>query len=311
MCRYFCMRLPCPCGYLCPFKGGKNKKCELPWNFVGPLVPGLAVALLGLRQILNTSRSNFLKGSSNFKIMTLHSELIHVFSFSICAIFAQVVDFPFICLAFEVHSIEQTTVFLNLAIFSGFTLCAEINQKTGTLLEVSGCSCSFCFWSRTYPCFISIPMIMLGLEGRYHWQLQLVALVSFLSALAATCFPTSFLASLVLAIFVTFQGCRFFLCVPECVPKVWTALSAHTSGELVHGAIICGSGNADCRVRALANLQFSWILAGILFLTGILCMKLASIYTERGQHTEYKRLLGKVLPNRYLANFIFSLQNPR
>ncbi|KAL3736200.1 hypothetical protein ACJRO7_025194 [Eucalyptus globulus] len=222
-----------------------------------------------------------------------HSELIHVFSFSICAIFAQVVDFPFICLAFQVHSIEQTTVFLNLAIFSGFTLCAEINQKTGTLLEVSGCSCSFCFWSRTYACFISIPMIMLGLEGRYHWQLQLVALVSFLSALAATCFPTSFLASLVLAIFVTFQGCWFFLCVPECVPKVWTALSAHTSGELVHGAIICGSGNADCRVRALANLQFSWILAGILFLTGSLCMKLASIYTERGQHTEYKRLLGK------------------
>ncbi|KAF7850454.1 hypothetical protein BT93_L5495 [Corymbia citriodora subsp. variegata] len=277
-------------------------------TFLGHLVPGLALTLLGLWHIINISRNYFVKGSSNFKSRFLHpftasapmfrhSELVLVFSFSIFAIFAQVFDFPFLRLAFELDGIEHATMFLHLAIFSGFALLAEISHKTQTLSGVVGVLAASVFGQELLLLhFHSADHV--GLEGHYHWLLQLVVLVSFVSSLAAICIPTSFPASLVLAISVTFQGCwfidmGFFLWVPELVPKGCTTQSIHASRELVHGAVTCGSSDTDLRARALANLQFSWILAGILFLTGSLCLKWASKCIERGQHKEYERLQGK------------------
>lgn len=277
-------------------------------TFLGHLVPGLALTLLGLWHIINTSRNYFAKGSSNFKSrfwhpftasapIFKHSELLLVFSFSIFAIFAQLFDFPFLRLPFELDGIEHATMFLHLAIFSGFSLFAEINHKAETLSGVVGVLAASVFGQELLLLhFHSADHV--GLEGHYHWLLQLIVLVSFVSSLAAICIPTSFPASLVLAISVTFQGCwfmdmGFFLWVPEFVPKGCTTQSIYASKELVHGAVTCGSSDADSRARALANLQFSWMLAGILFLTGSLCLKLAGNCTESGQHTEYERLQGK------------------
>ncbi|PRQ23384.1 hypothetical protein RchiOBHm_Chr6g0260741 [Rosa chinensis] len=48
-----------------------------------------------------------------------------------------------------------------------------------------------------------------GLEGHYHWLLQLIVFASVMAALAATCCQTSLLAALVLSISVVFQGCWF------------------------------------------------------------------------------------------------------
>ncbi|KAI6677840.1 hypothetical protein NL676_038636 [Syzygium grande] len=277
-------------------------------TFLGHLVPGLALTLLGLWHIINISRNYFLRGSNNFKSQFWHpftasarifkySELVLVFSFSIFAIFAQVVNFPIIRLAFELDSIEHATMFLHLAIFSGFALFAEINHKTETLSGVVGILAASVFGQELLLLhFHSTDHV--GLEGHYHWLLQLVVLASFASSLAAICFLTSFPASLVLAISVTFQGCLFinmglFLWVPEFVPKGCTTQSIRASRKLVHGAVTCGSSEADSRARALANLQFSWILAGILFLTGSLCLKWAGKCPESEQHTEYERLQGK------------------
>ncbi|XP_030525097.1 transmembrane epididymal protein 1 [Rhodamnia argentea] len=274
-------------------------------TFLGHLVPGLALTLLGLWHIVNISRNYLLKGSSNFKSrfwhpftasapIFKHSELVLVFSFSIFAILTQVVGFPVIHFAFELDSIEHATMFLHLAVFSGFALLAEINHKTETLSGVVGVLAASVFGQELLLLhFHSADHV--GLEGHYHWLLQLVVLVSFVSSLAATCFPTSFPASLVLAISVIFQGCwfinmGFFLWIPEFVPKGCTAQSIHPSGELVHSAVTCSSSDADSRARALANLQFSWILAGILFSTGSLCLKLAGKCPESGQHTEYEQL---------------------
>ncbi|RVW61268.1 hypothetical protein CK203_020707 [Vitis vinifera] len=167
-------------------------------TFVGHLVPGLALTLLGLWHTINTIRAYALKGSTNFTVKFWY---------------------PF------------NSPFPNL---------------------------NLCFWSRTFLApFHSTDHV--GLEGHYHWLLQLIVLVSLVAALAATSFPTSFPAALVLSTAVVFQGCwfmnmGFMLWVPEFVPK-GCKVQLTFSSDSMHGAVACGSHDADLRARALANMH--------------------------------------------------------
>ena len=93
-------------------------------------------------------------------------------------------------------------------------------------------------------------------------------------------FPTSFPAALVLSTAVVFQGCwfmnmGFMLWVPEFVPK---GCKAQLTESSMHSAVACASHEADLRARALANMQFSWMLSGILILVGSLCLKLVGTW---------------------------------
>lgn len=143
-----------------------------------------------------------------------------------------------------------------------------------------------------------------GLEGHYHWLLQLIVLVSLVAALAATSFPTSFPAALVLSTAVVFQGCwfmnmGFMLWVPEFVPK-GCKVQLTSSSDSMHGAVACGSHDADLRARALANMQFSWILSGILMFVGSLCLKLVGKCSSKAGSIEYEQLHSGV-PNVPIA----------
>ncbi|CBI32521.3 unnamed protein product, partial [Vitis vinifera] len=143
-----------------------------------------------------------------------------------------------------------------------------------------------------------------GLEGHYHWLLQLIVLVSLVAALAATSFPTSFPAALVLSTAVVFQGCwfmnmGFMLWVPEFVPK-GCKVQLTSSSDSMHGAVACGSHDADLRARALANMQFSWILSGILMFVGSLCLKLVGKCSSKAGFIEYEQLHSGV-PNVPIA----------
>ncbi|KAJ9135579.1 hypothetical protein P3X46_032748 [Hevea brasiliensis] len=274
-------------------------------TFVGHILPALALILLGLWHTINSIRSYCLKGSANFTVKywypfygplsrLKHLELIFILFFSVLAIFMQLLDFPFLHFAFKLDNFEHATMFLHLAIFAGFTLSAEITQSSEILSGVIGILAASVFGQELFLLhFHSTDHV--GLEGHYHWLLQLVVFVSLVSALAATSFPCSFPAALVLSISVVFQGCWFMimgfvLWVPEFMPEGCVARFAEASTHDMHGAVTCGSIDADLRARALANLQFSWTLSGILLFTGCVCLKLAGRCNPRGQSTEYEQL---------------------
>ncbi|KAK9286823.1 hypothetical protein L1049_015228 [Liquidambar formosana] len=277
-------------------------------TLVGHIIPGLALTLLGLWHTINTIRAYFLKGSMNFTstfwypfnspISKLkHLELIFIFSFSIFAISMQVLDFPFLHFTFKLDNFEHATMFLHLAIFAGFTLSAELAHSSEILSGVAGILAASVFGQELFLLhFHSADHV--GLEGHYHWLLQLIVFISLVSALAATSFPTSFPAALVLSISVVFQGCwfmnmGFMLWVPEFVPQGCIVQLPEASSDNIHGAVTCASHEATLRARALANLQFSWILSGILIFTGCTCLKLARKCTPRGHSSEYEQLHSK------------------
>lgn len=185
-------------------------------------------------------------------------------------------------------------MFLHLALFAGFAFSTEISHSSDILSGVTGILAASVFGQELFLLhFHSTDHV--GLEAHYHWLLQIIVIVSLVAALSATSFPTSFPATLVLSISVIFQGCwfinmGFMLWVPDFVPEGCVMQLAEASKYNMHGAVTCGSPDADFRARALANLQFSWILFGILLFTGCVCLKLAGKCTLRNQSTKYEQL---------------------
>ncbi|XP_021896599.1 transmembrane epididymal protein 1 [Carica papaya] len=278
-------------------------------TFLGHLVPGLALTFLGLWHIINTIKTFCLNGSASFRvkfwfpfdgpfpILLKHLELIFIFSFSIFVISMQVLDFPFLHFAFKLDNFEHATMYLHLAIFSGFSLFAELTHSINILSGVPGIFAASVFGQELFLLhFHSADHV--GLEGHYHWLLQLIVFVSFLATLAATSFPTNFSIALILSILVVFQGCwlmnmSFMLWVPKYVPLgCISQLGEGDNGDMSGSAVTCESPEADLRARALANLQFSWILSGILVLTGCVCLKFARKYGMNSPSIKYKQLQG-------------------
>ncbi|XAR59497.1 hypothetical protein NMG60_11015352 [Bertholletia excelsa] len=277
-------------------------------TFLGHIVPGLALVLLGLWHTINTI-SDYFRGSKNFVSQfwypfkspcskLKHLELLLILSFSIFSIFMQVLDYPFFHFAFQLDNFEHVTMFLHLAVFAGFALCTEFTHSSEILSGVSGVLAASVFGQEFFLLhYHSTDHI--GLEGHYHWLLQLIVLGSLLGSLFTTSFPCIFPSALVLAVSVMFQGLwfinmGFMLWVPQFVPQGCIPAAAKMSSDSMHGAVICQMHEADMRARALANMQFSWILAGIMIFTACVCLRFARSLRPRGQSAEYEKLQSRV-----------------
>ncbi|KAK8364625.1 hypothetical protein V6Z12_A03G244800 [Gossypium hirsutum] len=168
--------------------------------------------------------------------------------YQIYTIFMQVLDLPFLRFPFELDGFEHASIFLHLAIFAGFTLSAELTPSSEILSVVSGILVASVFGQEVFLLhFHSADHV--GLEGHYHWLLQLIVLISLLAS-----------------------------------------LTAEMRSDSMHGAVTCYSHEDDFRARALANMQFSWILSAILIFTGFTSLKFAGKCTPRAQSTEYEQL---------------------
>ncbi|XAR57465.1 hypothetical protein NMG60_11025620 [Bertholletia excelsa] len=278
-------------------------------TLLGHIVPGLALVILGLWHTINTISAYHLRDSKNFVSRFWHPlnspfsklkhlELLLILSFSIFSIFVQVMDYPSFHFAFKLNNYEHVAMFLHLAIFAGFALCAELTHSSEILSGVSGVLATSVFGQELFLLhYHSTDHI--GLEGHYHWLLQLIVFASLMASLFTTTTPSSFPSSLVLAVSVMFQGfwfinMGFMLWFPQFVPRGCIPAVAKMPSDSMHGAVICQTHKADMRARAVANMQFSWILAGIMIFTACVCLRFARSLRPRGQSTEYEQLQSKV-----------------
>lgn len=274
-------------------------------TFLGHLVPGLALAFLGLWHTINTIGAYYIKGHTKFMLRFWyplktplckleHIELILVLSFSVLAIFMQIIDFPYMQFSFKLDNFEHATMFLHLAIFAGYTLFLEFKNSSDTPVGMSGVLAASVFGQELFLLhFHSTDHV--GLEGHYHLLLQLIVCISLVAAIFATCFPTSFPAALVLTVSVVFQGCwlinmGFVLWIHKFVPLGCAVQSSNASSGIMLGAVLCGTQEADLRARALANLQFSWILAALLMVTACISLVFDRQRTPLRLSPEYEQL---------------------
>lgn len=105
----------------------------------------------------------------------------------------------------------------------------------------------------------------MGVEGQYHWLLQLVIVVSLGSTIIGMWKPRSFLVSFVRSISIVFQGVWFVtmgfaLWTPGLIPK-----GCFMNLEDGHWVVRCRDQGSLERAKSLVNIEFSWFLVGMVF----------------------------------------------
>ncbi|KAI5390348.1 hypothetical protein KIW84_075602, partial [Lathyrus oleraceus] len=152
--------------------------------FLPHFVQGLALTFLGLWHIINTIKSYLVKGPSNFtvrfwfQINTFqfkfkHLELILILIFSVLAFLRQIIDFPYFHYAFKLDNFEHATMFIHLALFAGFSFATELTDSLELFSGFVGILVSSVFSQELFLLhFHSTDHV--GLEGHYHWLLQLI-----------------------------------------------------------------------------------------------------------------------------------------
>lgn len=70
----------------------------------------------------------------------------------------------------------------------------------------------------------------------------------------------------------------------------------------VHGAIMCQTDEADTRARAMANLQFSWVIAAILILVSGISLMFAKNRADRTLLSKYEQLQNRGRDNPVTIN---------
>ncbi|KAG6521159.1 transmembrane protein 45A-like [Zingiber officinale] len=248
-------------------------------TLLGHVVPGLAFTMLGLWHTLNTTKSYNLNGPSTFSSTTWfpsstlkHLELYLLISFGLLAAVLQLLDYPRFAFSFQPNNFEHATMFLHVIIYASVALAADSASPSHAGLV--GALAASVFGQEFFLLHYH-SADHTGLEGHYHWLLQLIVAASALATVMTTGFPGSFVATLVRSVSVLFQGVWFIvmglvLWVPALVPKGCYAVSSPERGR---GAVACHTEEASMRAVTLANMQHSWTLAVICIFVAYLCLR--------------------------------------
>lgn len=258
-------------------------------TFLGHFLPGLAFAILGVWHTVNTVRDYKLRGpSGGFRSSTWFPfpsplrglrrlELYLLLSFSALAIADQLVDLPILALRLHPDSLEHATMYLHLAVYASVALAADASgrRNDGGVGDVVAALAASVFGQELFLLrFHSADHA--GLEGHYHWLLQLAVAASLVASAAAAVLPRSFAVAVVRSASVLLQGLWFVvmgfaLWVPALVPSGCHAVEQQ--GMSAQSAVACATEAAARRAVVLANLQFSWALAAVWAVTAYLCLR--------------------------------------
>lgn len=255
-------------------------------TFLGHFLPGLAFSILGMWHTLNTVKAYKLKGASGFRSAAWfpfpsplpglkHLELYLLLSFSVLAIVDQLVDFPLLALSLQPDSLEHATMYLHLAVYASVALVADVaSSHHGALGDVVAALAASVFGQELFLLrFHSADHV--GLEGHYHWLLQLVVTSSLAATSATVVLPRSFAVAMVRSASVLLQGLWFVvmgfaLWVPALVPRDCHGVEGSAAMQSV---VACPTEEAAQRAMVMANLQFSWVLAAVWVVTAYLCLR--------------------------------------
>ncbi|XP_051113510.1 uncharacterized protein LOC127239417 [Andrographis paniculata] len=102
-----------------------------------------------------------------------------------------------------------------------------------------------------------------GVEGQYHWLLQILIFTSMAATLLSIGCPKSFLVAFVRSLSIVFQGVWLvnmgvMLWTPGLIPK-----GCFMNREQGHFIVRCHGEEALMRAKALVNIQFSYYTVGV------------------------------------------------
>lgn len=132
-----------------------------------------------------------------------------------------------------------------------------------------------------------------GLEGHFHWLLQLVVAACLATALLGVSFPRSFAVGLVRSACITFHGVWFMVIgamvwVPSRVPK-----GCELVQEDGRDTVRCHSKASLHRAKALANLQFGWWISFMTVFVVVLYLRVCKMYPPEAAYVRVPAVAGE------------------
>ncbi|KAG0446738.1 hypothetical protein HPP92_028679 [Vanilla planifolia] len=131
----------------------------------------------------------------------------------------------------------------------------------------------------------------IGVEGQYHWLLQLVIAVSLATTLMGIGHPRSFAVAFVRSLTIAFQGIwliimGYALYMPSLMSK-----GCFMNPENGHMVVRCRSQEALHRAKALVNFEFCWLLVAVLAASLLFYLLLSRRYTEEAEYASIVKLV--------------------
>lgn len=125
----------------------------------------------------------------------------------------------------------------------------------------------------------------MGVEGQYHWLLQLVVFVSLATTLLGIGHVSSFVIAFVRSLSILFQGAwlmvmGYVLWTPNLIPK-----GCFMHVEEGHKVVRCDGEMSLHRAKALVNIEFSWLLILLAVFAASFYVVIMRIYA--GHQVEY------------------------
>ncbi|XP_057515655.1 uncharacterized protein LOC130797184 [Amaranthus tricolor] len=248
-------------------------------TLIGHVAPGFGFFLIGFWHLLNHLKQLALKGPNNYKsypwfptnIRRLrHLELYLIMlgtSYSVAMeLFIgpdrhQPLDPDGTIPSNHLHNFEHSSISLTFFVYAFFGLALDkwASPKIPAQYDVLQFLGALAFGQQLLMFHLHSADHM-GVEGQYHWLLQLVIFVSMSTTILGIAYPGSFVIAFTRSISILFQGVwlmvmGFALWTPGLISK-----GCFMHVEEGHQVVRCDGNESLHRAKALVNIQFSWFL---------------------------------------------------
>ncbi|KAH6795817.1 hypothetical protein C2S51_036803 [Perilla frutescens var. frutescens] len=264
----------------------------------GHIAPGLAFCMIGLWHLFNHTKLHAMNPKSYisqpwFPISKIkHLELYFIIFASSASISMELFIMPHRHHPFagdgsipsnHLHNLEHATISLTFLTYAVFAMVLDkvtppARTALTNLLAVG-------MLAQELLLFRLHSADHAGLEGQYHWLLQLVICTSLATGLLSIHDSRNFLLSFARSLSVFAQGVwlivvGYMLYTPRLIPK--GCASAVEDG---HHVVLCDTREAAERAKSLANILFSYYVVGVSVFGVMVYLFVAKFYSK--DHMEY------------------------
>ncbi|KAJ3677071.1 hypothetical protein LUZ60_002795 [Juncus effusus] len=262
-------------------------------TLVGHVAPGFGFLLIGLWHFFNHIKLFSLRPNSYVAPpwfaapFVRHLELVLIILGSLASISMELIIGPEKHQPFDsdgsipsnhLHNFEHAAISLTFLIYASFSIYFDhIKMKKRDAMSQLLAAMAF---SQQLLIFHLHSADHMGIEGQYHWLLQIVIAVSLTTTLLSIPLPKSFIVSFVRSVSIAFQGVWFIvmgimLWTPSLIAK-----GCFLNLEEGHQVVRCHNEAALHRAKSLVNLQFSWYMTGTVVLAILGYLYLTKLYPE-------------------------------
>ncbi|XP_016450359.1 uncharacterized protein LOC107775176 [Nicotiana tabacum] len=269
-------------------------------KLVGHVATGLGFFLIGIWHLFNHIKLHTLhpNGYTSFlwfptpKIRHLELFLIMVFTliFLLRELFSghHLLNSDGSLPSNHLHYLEHSCISLSLFIYSFFSLIIDkITPTPSSQNGITNFLASIAF-GQELLLFHLHSTDHNGVEGQYHWLLQIAIFVSLATTLLAIPFPNNFLNNFVRSYSIMFQGIwlmviGLMLWTPKFIPK-----DCYIKLEEGYQVVRCHDHKSLERAKALVNIEFSWYIIGTTAFVVSFYLVIIKIFTKKVEYQSLK-----------------------